>query len=279
MGKKLTMKEINTWRQELQEIAQMNKGQDDLVPKSQKERLRKLAQEAGASTRSIGCHEDGKPFGYDASISELINNINQAIQTATSIVNGRYTRRSVYVAVGAVIVAVFTSLASCYFSNKAISTAQQANEMTHDSLELQTKEFGLRNRPYLTIYNYKLSDTETSDPHGKKWPCHVEFKLKNISEIPANNIKVSSEVYLNGESVRKGDFLPVALSKGVSKTTTIGLPGHIYSDAKDEKNKIVIKIDITYFGILDKNIEHGISEVVYYSPIENAFKILKQEYK
>lgn len=274
------MKKINTWRQQLKEIMLMEKKQGELVPENQSKRLQELAQEMGASTRAIGYHPDGIPFGYDASIAGLIDNINQAIQTATSIKNSEYTRRSVYITIVAVAVSMLALVASIYFSAQNVSVAQEANKFTRDSLELQRNEFKLRNRPYLAIHSYNFSNREYVDLQGKKWPCCIEFKLTNISEIPANNIKVLSEVYLNGKSIRKTNYLPVALSKGTTKTVTVGLPEDIYSDAKNEENRIEIKNDITYFGMLSKgSIKHSTDETVYYSPTEEVFKVIKQKYQ
>jgi hypothetical protein len=128
------MKKVNTWRQQLQEIVQMDKKQDELGPKDQKKRLQELAQEVGASTRGIG-HSDSRPYGYDASIAELIDNINQTIQTATSIKNCEYTRRSVYITIVAVVVSIVALLASIYFSAKNVLVAQEANRLSSTSLK------------------------------------------------------------------------------------------------------------------------------------------------
>jgi len=128
MSQKLTMKKINTWRQQLQEILRMDKKQGELVPENQSKRLQELAQEMGASTRGIGYHSDGRPFGYDASIAELIDNINQAIQTATFIVSCKYARRACYITLAAVIVTILAS-------TSGILVATRANKITLASLQ------------------------------------------------------------------------------------------------------------------------------------------------
>jgi len=180
MSQKLTMKKINNWRQQLQEIMQMDENQDELVPKGQKKRLQDLAQEVGASTRGIGYHPDGKPFGYDASIAELIDNINQAIQTATSIKNSEYTRRSVYIIIVAVAVSIVALVASIYFSVKNVSVAQEANKITRDALQS-------RYVPWVSV-----TKVETSVGDANNFLIAIEYK--NFSDAPALNLAIKYNI-------------------------------------------------------------------------------------
>jgi len=178
MSQKRTTKKINTWRQQLQEIVRMNKKQGELVPENQSKRLQELAQEMGASTRSVGYHPDGRPFGYDASIAELIDNINQAIQTATSIKNSEYTRRSVYITMAAVAVSIAALAASIYFS-------LEANKFTRDSLELQKEDLCLTHKPVVFV---KIPPTR---PDANSNPLKDTFFLTNTGKLPAKNVTVS----------------------------------------------------------------------------------------
>lgn len=130
------MKKINTWRQQLQEIGRLHIEQDESVSgPSQKEQLQELAKEVGASTRGIGYHPDGKPYGYPASIAELTDNINQAIQTATIVKNSADTRRSVVITIVAVAFSFVAVVASIYFSQRNVSIAEKANRLSSIALE------------------------------------------------------------------------------------------------------------------------------------------------
>ncbi len=183
MSQKLTMKKINTWRQRLQEIIQMEKEQDELVPKGQKKRLQELAQEVGASTRGIGYHKDGNPYGYPAIIAELIDNINQALQTATFIVNCKYARRACYITLAAVIVTILASTIS-------ISVAKKANKITFASLQNSYT-------PWLQVTSVKAS---LLDPNR----VEIVHGCQNYTNAPALDLyieyTISDGVSIVGES-------------------------------------------------------------------------------
>lgn len=168
-----TMKKIHTWRQQLQEIMRMVKNQDELVPKDQKKRLQELAQEVGASTRGIGYHQDGKPYGYPASIAELIDNINQALQTATFIVNCKYALRACYITLAAVIVTIIASSIS-------ISVAKKANKITSDAL--QSKYV-----PWVSVTKVEL---EVGDANN----FMIAIEYKNFSDGPALNLDIKYSI-------------------------------------------------------------------------------------
>ena len=197
MKQKLTMKKINTWRQQLQEILRMDKKQDELVPKGQKKRLKKLAQEVGASTRGIGYHSDGRPYGYPASIAELIDNINQALQTTTSIKNSEYTRqsvyatrRSVYITIVAVAVSIAALVASIYFSAKNVSVAQEANRLNSTSLKNSYI-------PWLQVTSVKASLLDSNR-------VEIVHGCQNYTNAPALDLyikyTISDSVSMVGES-------------------------------------------------------------------------------
>jgi len=179
MSQKLTMKKIDTWRQRLQEILWMEKKQGELVPKNQSKRLQELAQEMGASTRGVGYHSNGGPFGYDASIAELIDNINQTLQTATFIVNCKYARRACYTTLAAVIVAILASIIS-------ISAARKANKITLASLQNSYT-------PWLQVTSVKVLPLDIN---------HVEIVhgCQNYTNAPALDIYIKYTI-LNGVSM------------------------------------------------------------------------------
>lgn len=179
-----TMKKIHTWRQQLQEIMRMDKNQDELVPKDQKKRLQELAQEVGASTRGIGYHQDGKPYGYPASIAELIDNINQALQTSTFIVNCKYARRACYITLAAVIVTIIVSSIS-------ISVAKKANKITFDTLQSR----------YVPWVNVTKVETSVGDTNN----FIIAIECKNFSDAPALNLNIKYNIL--GEKMKSQENL------------------------------------------------------------------------
>jgi len=258
----------------------MEKKQGELVPKNQSKRLQELAQEMGASTRAIGCHPDGTPFGYDASIAGLIDNINQAIQTATSIKNSEYTRRSVYITIVAVAVSMLALVASIYFSAQNVSVAQEANKFTRDSLELQRNEFKLRNRPYITDRNWKFAKEMQDLLSGKVYSRSVELELVNVSEFPANELRGSFKAMLNDKVIYMLTLNPLALANsGVSKIN-VPLTEEQYLAIENGDSKFKLIFELTYRGILTKEAEeYETSGTCYYSAPEKRFKYENVNYR
>ena len=82
----MTYEEIESYRRRLQEL--IEKWRPTETPESAevtKGDFYKLARQVGASTRAILHTEAGLPKGYDASISDVVSNIHQALQTASMI--------------------------------------------------------------------------------------------------------------------------------------------------------------------------------------------------
>lgn len=78
----MTHKEIEAYRKELTEIINRPPQPDGNPAKGTKEDLRKLARKVGASTRAVYIHPTKtRPLGYEAGISDLIDNINDALRT------------------------------------------------------------------------------------------------------------------------------------------------------------------------------------------------------
>jgi hypothetical protein len=196
MSQILSKKQIDAWQEQLQQINQMIREENELIPKGQKGRLQKLAREVGASTRGISYDQNGNPYGRDASVSELNDNIHQTLQTLISIRNSEYTRRSVYFAMIAVIVSFIAVIASIYFSITSTSTAQEANRLS--AISLQNLYI-----PWLQITSIK---TFWSEPNG----IEIVHKCRNFTNAPALNLNIKysiSDVSVIGESPTYGSNL------------------------------------------------------------------------
>jgi len=104
-------KEIENYRKGLQEIIDRPPQPDGNPAKGTKEDLQKLAKKIGASTRSWYVHPTtGEPKGYDAGISDLIDNIHQALQTLTMIDMCETAARNFWIVVVAAIAAASSAV-------------------------------------------------------------------------------------------------------------------------------------------------------------------------
>ena len=75
--------------------------------------LQELARKVGASTRSVCIDpKTNLPAGYPAGIGELIDNIHQALQTASMIDACRTAARNFWIALAAVLVSLVSAVAA-----------------------------------------------------------------------------------------------------------------------------------------------------------------------
>lgn len=108
----MTNKEIEEYQKKLQEIIDRPKQPDGNPAKGTKGDLQELAKKVGASTRAVYTGEGGKQLGYDAGISDLIDNIHTALQTAAMIDACRTASRNFWIAIVAAIIATLIALAA-----------------------------------------------------------------------------------------------------------------------------------------------------------------------
>lgn len=108
----MTHKEIEQHRTKLIEIINRPKLSDGNPAKGTKEDLQELAKRVGANTRAIYTCPNGEQKGYDAGISDLIDNIHTALQTTSMIDTCRTASRNFWIAVVAAIVAFCSVLAA-----------------------------------------------------------------------------------------------------------------------------------------------------------------------
>jgi len=108
----MTNKEIEEYQKKLQEIIDRPKQPDGNPAKGTKGDLQELARKVGASTRAVYTGEGGKQLGYDAGISDLIDNIHTALQTATMVNMCEIAAKNYKIAITAAIIALLSALAA-----------------------------------------------------------------------------------------------------------------------------------------------------------------------
>lgn len=110
----MTHKEIEQYRKKLIEIINRPKQRDGNPARETKEDLQELAKQIGANTRAIYTGSNGEQKGYDAGISDLIDNIHTALQTASMIDACKSAARSWIVAVLASVISVISIIVALW---------------------------------------------------------------------------------------------------------------------------------------------------------------------
>jgi hypothetical protein len=108
----MTHEEIEQYRKKLIEIIERPKQSDGNPAEGTKRDLRELAKRVGANTRAIYTDTNGVLKGYDAGISDLIDNIHIALQTATMIDMCKTSAKNYKIAIMASIIALLSALAA-----------------------------------------------------------------------------------------------------------------------------------------------------------------------
>jgi len=109
----MTHKESEQYRLKLTEIIKrLPKEVGKELPEGLKEDLLDLAREVGACTRSVHIKDNGKRDVYNASTEDLISNIHQALNTASTIEMCRISSRNLWIAVIATIITLLAMLAA-----------------------------------------------------------------------------------------------------------------------------------------------------------------------
>ena len=168
-------KEIAIYRQDLRTILKIGDDNQRL------EKLEKLAKEVGAgyvhteiattTTTKLTTGNEILIHQNPISESELVLNINNALQTETLIVNCIYARRSVYAAIAAVIVSIVS-----------ISSAMKANRISAASLQNSYI-------PWLQITDIEPSVLEPNE-------IEIKYVCKNFANGgPALNLDITITVF------------------------------------------------------------------------------------
>ncbi|MBU0715029.1 MAG: hypothetical protein KJ964_06700 [Verrucomicrobia bacterium] len=170
-----------------------------------------------------------------------------------------------------VVVAIIVGGISLRQTQKAVSVAVTSLSLSSKSVELQEKEFTLRNRPLIVIGSYEFSGP-AGDKTGKTSPRSVKTHLVNISDIPATHLKGTFDVKLNGKTIGIAPLATTALAKDSTRTLTLGLSEELYSAATNSSNYFETTTHLTYSGMLGEAPDQYLSrDTVYWSSLDQHF--------
>jgi len=173
--------------------------------------------------------------------------------------------------VASIVVTIILGGISLRQSQKAIGVAVSSLDLSSKSVELQEKEFTLRNRPLIVIGTYEFSGP-SGDKTGKTSPRSVKTHLVNISDIPATHLQGTFDVKLNGKTIGIAPLAPTALAKDSTRTLTLGLSEELYSAATNPSNYFETTTHLTYSGMLGETPDQYLSrDTVYWSASDQHF--------
>ena len=178
-----------------------------------------------------------------------------------------------------VVVAIVFGGISISQTQKALDVVISSLSLSNKSVEMQEKEFSLRNRPLIVIGSHQL-DGPAGDSTGNKFPRSVKVHLVNISDIPATQVQGTFEVKLNGNTIGISSLSPTAVAKNTTRTLALGLTDDLYREALNPANNFETTVELTYSGMLGEKSDHYMTRViVYWSSQDNHFISRETLYK
>jgi hypothetical protein len=124
------------------------------------------------------------------------------------------------------------------------------------ALYFQIKDYKLRNRPILSI---PVRPVLQVDSHNK--PKALVFEIKNLSDIPATNVSVVSEIFINGNSVER--MGPTSYER-LDKENPLSYKIYTFEDTTGKY--VRVKILVWYEGLEDAGdawFESGLEEILF----------------
>jgi len=147
------------------------------------------------------------------------------------------------------------------------------------ALQLQKKDFQLRNRPLIDATHARFGGPITSH-EGYKFPHSVEIALENKTAIPATQFKATCIVMIDHKKVAQNIIDVGTLVQGTPWEGTVFITKNIYLDATVNKKKFSIDVVATYSGMLgEKPDEYGTSFIINYFPNQKDFRFAKKKFK
>lgn len=178
-----------------------------------------------------------------------------------------------------VVAALLLSYYSVQESRKATQTSMDSVALTAESLRIQEKEFRLRNRPYVVINSAGLGGPVKSSD-GSQYEHSVVLIMENISDIPANDIRIECVQMLNSNRVGFTAIVSGALAREKSMSAPMYLEDTVYQQITNTANDYAINTTIVYSGMLSETQgEYSTSMDIIYLPSEAEFKFSKIRYK
>ena len=164
-------------------------------------------------------------------------------------------------AVVGVVVAIIFGGISIMQTQKSLDVAISSLTLSNKSVEMQEKEFILRNRPIIVIGSYRFGGPNR-DSNGNEFARSLKVHLTNISDIPATQVEGTLEVKLNGSTIGITAVGPTATAKSTVKNIVVGLSDDLYREAKKSTNTFEAIVELTYSGMLGEKVDQYMTRIV-----------------
>ena len=152
-------------------------------------------------------------------------------------------------------------------------------EVAAGALEMQRKEFKVRNRPLLDATRARFGGPLKS-AEGELFPHTVEIELKNLTDIPAINFKAKCKISINDQVVKETKMDLSVLLQGTPWQGEVFLTKNIYEQAVVKSNKFLIHVSSTYSGVLGDDLDdYSIEFDLIYFPDSNDFRFANKRFK
>lgn len=177
-----------------------------------------------------------------------------------------YTKAMYISAVATVIMAVVAIIMGWTLIQNS-----NALKISAESLDLQRKEFKIRNRPFIVMQNFRFGGPAKAQS-GALFPYSIQFEVVNISDVPANHLSGVYQTFLNGSKTYVTIVPPSALARGATSKGWVCLSKDLYEAATNSNNRFSLVAEMKYSGMLgEKPEEYQTKADVYYSSPEKSF--------
>ena len=176
----------------------------------------------------------------------------------------RHLRRwkDLYEVVG-ILVAVVVSFLSLRESHDAI-------RLTEQSVQIQKKDYDVRNRPCIILDNPVFGGPVTS-VNGFASPQSIRLEIKNVSDIPACKVSSVGSVYVNDKEVSKTVITESARAKDAPGAQMFNIPAPYLFVLTNENVVLRLVATMTYYGMFEQQTPYGTVARCRYYPQEKAF--------
>ena len=186
-----------------------------------------------------------------------------------------YTKAMYLTAIGTFLMAGISGV-MCW----TVIQNRKALELTRRAVELQEKEFLIRNRPLVDVTEARFAGPAVANSNGKTYPRSIELKVTCISDVPAMDFKAICKVMLNDKRVATTIISLGALAKGKSWIGGIYLSEDVYQAAIITDNRFWIDFHGTYSGVLGEEPEqYGLTFELRYDSVNDRFGFSDREYR
>jgi hypothetical protein len=183
----------------------------------------------------------------------------------------------------AVIITAFSLIFTVFglrISRDAVSQSSKALRLSQKSLDLQRKEFTIRNRPIVVLENVSFSGP-AKWPDGFECEKSVAFELTNVSDIPANGVRVIASAFTDNTPVPlPDDPTTTSLARDQRIPRALPIEETTIAFATNGVMQFRVVFDVTYSGMFGGSFDNYKTHVeMHYMPKEKRFEITKSSFQ